>query len=85
MFSMKLKAIKHILKAKQFHLIIQEANGYDPQTLGCGGGDLRDLLLIARELESGFNDHYAFLRNAAIDQGELRDFNKLVKELKIGD
>jgi hypothetical protein len=67
----KLTAIWTVLRSSQVHLVYQRHPGAQAYSLGVGHGDIRDLVLLSKQLKISYDGFLNMINEAAANAGEL--------------
>jgi hypothetical protein len=83
----KLKLIWVILTSKTAHVLYQKQPGTQPYSGGFGQGDLRDLILFAKEIKQMHDGFMGMINEVAAEAGELHALQALkdATDVIIGD
>jgi hypothetical protein len=71
MGSKKLTAIWTVLRSSQVHIVYQRSPGAPAHSIGVGRGDIRDLVLLSKELKISYDGFLNMINEAAANAGEL--------------
>lgn len=71
MVTKKLTAIWRVARAKQAYVIFQTHPGSQAYSTGFGRGDLKDLVLMSKELKISYDGFLNMINESAANAGEL--------------
>lgn len=78
MVTKKLATLWRIARAKQAYVVYQQLPGTTAHSIGFGRADLRDLVLMSKELKVSYDGFLDMINHSAIEQGQLH----ALKEIK---
>lgn len=77
MVTAKLTAIWRVITSKSAHVISQKRPGTEVQTIAFGQGDLRDMVLFAKQIKIIHDSFIQMMNEAAAQAGELHALQEL--------
>jgi hypothetical protein len=79
----KIKTIWLVLRSSNIHMIFQRYPGANPGAIGFGKAELRDLVLMSKEIKLTHENFVEMIAEIAVHNGELHNLKALEEAVEV--
>lgn len=79
----KFTTIWRVIRARQAYVVFQAYPGAQAHSVGFGKGELRDLVLMSKELKQSYEDFLGMINESAANAGQLHALKEIKEAVEV--